>query len=119
MDDAHRLYVNARPKLGNWDLPPKSLLAMIIALDREKRYQDVLPLLTRYVELVPAAPVKLRLKLAQLLLTVEPRPSKALEVLSQVPLTALDASTEKIHAQLRAQAEKLAASEESELRLAE
>jgi len=119
VDDAHRLYVNSQQKLGVWDLPPKTLLAMIVALDRQKRHPEVLPLLLRYVQLVPNAPTLLKLKLAQLLLTVEPRPSKALEVLNQVPLTSLDEKTEKIHAQLRAQAEKLAASEETELRLAE
>ncbi|MCE9546092.1 MAG: hypothetical protein K8T25_11300 [Planctomycetia bacterium] len=117
--DAHRLYVNSRQKLGNWDLPPETQLALIVALDREKQHADVLPLLLRYVERVPGAPVRLRLKLAQLLLTVQPRPAKALEVLAAIDAASLDDKSQKIIAQLRAQAERLAADEESELRLAD
>ena len=117
--DAHRLYVNARQKLGDWDLPPKTLLTLIIALDRDKQPAEVLPLLLRYVEQTPGAPARLRLRLAQLLLTVQPRPAKALEVLKAVDARSLDEASKKIASQLRAKAEHLAAEDESELRLAE
>lgn len=118
-NDAHRLYVNSCAKMGEWDLSEKNSMGLILALDRAKRHQDAMPLMLRYVEINPNAPIRFRLKLAQLLLTVDVRPVKAIEVLDTVDTTALDAKTQQIVAKLRTKADQIAASEDSELRLAD
>lgn len=117
--EAHTLYANTCNTFGEWELPTKTLWALIVALDRQKQHAKVLPLMTEYVERCPDAPARVRLRLAQLLLTVASRPIKALQILDTIDIATLDEQKQRIVSQLRAKAEQLSANEDGDLRLAD
>ena len=118
-EEAHQLYVNSSQRLGHWDLPEALLLGLIAGLDRGKRYDAMLPMMTDYTDRFPNGSVLVRLKLAQLPLEREKRPAKALRILDAVNPAELTERMQLTHAKLRAQAERLATDESTELELAD
>ena len=118
-EEAHRLYVNSSHGLGQWDLPEETLLGLITGLDREKRYDAVLPVMTNYVERYPQGSILVRLKLAQLLLEREKRPAKAMRVIEMIEPAQLNERMQQALARMRTKAEQLAADDDTELELAD
>ncbi len=103
-------------QLGDWKLTDEQLLDLIKALHREKLWTLSVPPMMEYLQTVSDIP-RMRLKLAQVLLVHEKRPSRALHVLEKIPAQTLPADLEKLRQQLQSRA--IAMREAGELELEE
>ena len=103
-------------RLDGWQLSEQQLLAMIKALHLGKRWHDSIGPMVDFLKRFPDRAARMRLKLAQILLLHENRPSRALAVLGKIPSGSLDADLEKLRGQLLRRAEAML--EEGEIELA-
>ena len=117
--EAHQLYVNSSQRFGHWDLPEATLLGLITGLDREKRYDAMLPMMSDYAKRYPQGSVLVRLKLAQLLLEHERRPAKAMRVIDAIDPAELNERMQQAVARMRTKAQQLAADDDGELELSD
>jgi membrane associated rhomboid family serine protease len=102
------LAIHERAASGNfgWQLDQPARLALIKALHQEKAWsQSILPMVDYLRDAADGAP-RVRLRLAQILITTENRPGRALSVLEKIPAGSLAPDLEKTRRQLESQARK-------------
>ena len=103
------VYRQSRHSIAGWRPPPPEWLELIKALIDGQWWDDAVALLQSYVEVVEEPSVRVRLKLGQLLVQKQERPTRALKVLEQIPEGALPQSLEALRRQLIQQAGQLLA----------
>jgi membrane associated rhomboid family serine protease len=94
-------------ELPDWDLPENDLFKLILALHKNKLWAESVPVMVEYIAKHPLKAALVRLKLAQILVTVENRPAQALKQMAQIDAAALDARQRDFLEKLRAKAEQL------------
>lgn len=102
-------------RVPGWELPERELHDLIKALHAEQRFVESMPLMAEFARRFPAAGVRVRLRLAQLLITVQCRPRKALAVLAELPGDPLSPQLEAARGQLIRRANRLIADGELEV----
>jgi membrane associated rhomboid family serine protease len=98
----------------DWTLSHAKLLDLIKALHRDKLWSLSVPPMIEYLKEEPDAH-RMRLKLAQILIVHENRPSRALRVLQKTPPGTLPPDLQKISRQLESRAIKMREAGELEL----
>ena len=88
-------------------------MALIAALHKQGATQDSIPLMVEFLTQFPDRSERVRLKLGQILLRDERRPSQALQVLLNLPEDALPEKLEHLRRRLIAEAKQLKASGET------
>ncbi len=109
---ALKLY-NQRSSVGPWQLPEKEHLALIAALHKQGAAPQSIPLMVDFLASYPERSERVRLKLGQVLLRDEHRPSQALQVLAKLPEGALPEKLEALRRRLIEEANKLKAQGET------
>src|SRR5262249_2125636 len=111
--DAHKgsaaltLYQRTLQLCESWELPEKQLLQFAELLCGEKRWSDAVPLLEDYLQRFQKRQVPVRLRLAQILVDQQRRPTYASRVLADLPQGGLGPKEEKLRAALQQKAQKL------------
>jgi hypothetical protein len=93
--------------LPGWTLPEPDLLCLLQALHEKKLLVESIPLMVEYLARHPEKAALIRLKLAQILLTEQPRPAQALKVLAKIDEAALEVRHLEFLGRLRAKAQQL------------
>lgn len=89
--------------MGNpLELSRKELLALIVALHKQREWTESVPVMRDFLEQFPEDSANVRLKLAQICIVELERPAKALELLEEVTLSELAPQQQKMLAKLRA-----------------
>jgi membrane associated rhomboid family serine protease len=91
----------------SWELPEKDLLLFAELLLGEKLWHDAVPLLEDYLQRFEKRAIPARLRLAQVLIEQQQRPSYATRVLERVPRTGLGTKEEKLRQSLEQKARKM------------
>ena len=94
-------------KLPDWTLPETDLFNLILALHKQKLWSESVPVMVEYAAKHPQNSALVRLKLAQIMATVEKRPAQALHVLAKIDTAALDERQRAFAQNLRAKAEQM------------
>lgn len=100
---ALKLYDRGSSK-GPWQLPEQEHLLLIAALHKQSAARQSVPLMVEFLSRFPERSGRVRLKLGQVLLREEHRPSQALQVLSKLPEGALPGKLEPLRRRLIAEA---------------
>ena len=90
-----------------WELPEQQLLQFAELLCSEKQWNAAVPLLEEYLRRFEKRVIPVRLRLAQILIEQQQRPSYAARVLEELPSTGLGAKETKLRSALEAKAQKL------------
>lgn len=106
------LHRKAETTVPGWQLPEDQYRKLMIALEQKQAYAEMASLGVDYLRLHPDKQVKMRLKMAQVLVLKLKRPSQAMAVLSKIPPEPLPAELEKIRRSLIAQARRMQDDEE-------
>ena len=101
---AHQRMVRELP---DWTLSADDLFNLILALHKNKLASESVPVMAEYIKKYPQNSNLVRLKLAQILATVENRPAQALHVLAKIDPAAFDARQQDFLQKLRTKAEQL------------
>jgi membrane associated rhomboid family serine protease len=107
LDAAQAHLHKARAAVPNAGLAEKDLLDLIKALHEQRRWSDSLPWMVECMRQFPEKAVRMRLKLAQILVDELERPGQALDVLRKLPLRALPDELEQTRAKLVEQAVRM------------
>ncbi len=91
------------------------LLIIIKSLHTQKQWSESVPFMVNFLHRFPDKSARMRLKLAQICLQHQRRPSKALSVLEKIPAGSLQGALEKTRRQLVAHATKMQSEGELEL----
>jgi hypothetical protein len=91
----------------SWELPEKELLQFAELLCSEKRWREAVPLLEDYLKRFQKREIPVRLRLAQILIEEQQRPSYAARVLEAIPSEGLGVKEAKLRTALEARAQKL------------
>ncbi|MBX7168385.1 MAG: rhomboid family intramembrane serine protease [Pirellulales bacterium] len=86
----------AEKTLPDWQLPEPSHRALAAGLEQQQAYDEFVALAVDYLRLYPDKQVRMRLKLAQVLIYRLQRPGQALVVLQKLPAEGLPPDFEKI-----------------------
>ena len=108
-------YVGHRKSHPNWTLEEPDLMSLVRALHEQKLWAASLPPMVDYLRQFPELSLRMRLKLAQILISDQRRPLKAIEVLSKLSPEALPADLQAIRKKLLANAEAIKADCELEI----
>ncbi len=106
-DGAYAVYKKMARTIPGWKLPEAELLALIKALHGQEKWHESLPLLGQFVQEYPQRSLRMRLKLAELLVKHAGRPRLARRVLAKIPAGSLPVELERFRAQLENQARAL------------
>ena len=90
----------------DWQLTQPQLLALIKALHKERLWSQSVAPMVAYLQAASDAAPRVRLRLAQILLTHENRPGRALSVLEKIPQDTLSGELRTAYDQLERQARK-------------
>ena len=90
-----------------WELPEQQLLQFTELLCAEKKWNAAVPLLEEYLTRFQRRVVPVRLRLAQILIEHQQRPSYAARVLKELPSTGMGVNEMKLRSALEAKAQKL------------
>lgn len=101
---ANTFYLKASETYGTLELSAAQFMHLGKGLLDAKQYDDCIAAWLEYLKLESSAPIKLRLKLAQLLVDHTARPATALEVLAGIPADPLPDNLEPIRVQLTTKA---------------
>jgi membrane associated rhomboid family serine protease len=104
---AANVYEKQRAAHPDWKLDEPELMALIKSLHKGQLWSSVLRPMADYAQQFPDRAIKMRLKLAEILITIERRPAKALQVLAKVQPQSLPPELQAIHKKLAVSAEKL------------
>jgi membrane associated rhomboid family serine protease len=119
LKEIHEIILSGQPQLAlkfhqrisrelpGWDLPENDLFNLILALHKNKLWAESVPVMAEYIAKHPLKAALVRLKLAQILVTVEKRPAQALKQMAKIDGAALDARQREFLEKLRAKAEQL------------
>lgn len=112
---AFNFYSKLTATLGELPLSAPALLQLGKGLLDAERVNDCITVWLAYLKVETAPAIKVRLKLAQLLIDNASRPATALEILSGIPADPLPPELEKFRGQLTAKAEMQMENAELEL----
>jgi membrane associated rhomboid family serine protease len=104
---AAKLYEKQRGAHPDWKLSETDLMMLIKLLHKQQLWSPAIRPMVDYLRYFPERSIKMRLKLADILINVERRPARALKVLSKIQHPSLPADLQPIHQKLTARAEKL------------
>jgi hypothetical protein len=112
---AAKFYCDRRREHPEWQLSEADLILLVKALHQRQLWSESIPVMVDFLRLYPDSvqSVRVRLKLAQILLDIERRSAKALKVLARINPANLPDDLKAIYAKLVAKAQKL--QEESEI----
>jgi membrane associated rhomboid family serine protease len=103
--DACALHQTMSQRLSqDWKLAPEQLLALVKALHRSELWSQSIEPMTEYLREVNEPAPRVRLKLAQILLTHENRPGRALRVLQEIPANSLPVDLDRMRQRLATRA---------------
>jgi membrane associated rhomboid family serine protease len=103
---AHALAKTSARALVDWQLPEDDSLKLIAGLDKDRAWPEAIEAMVDFLRRFPANSARVRLKLAQILLREEKRPTQALRVLEKLPPD-LPTQFEAVRKQIADQAAKL------------
>ncbi len=112
---AARFYRKQREAHSDWKLDDADLMMLVKFLHQQKLMTESVFPMVDYLRQFPDRAVRMRLKLADILTTVDPRPARALQVLAKISTASLPAELQAAHAKLVKRAEKM--QQEGELEL--
>lgn len=101
------LFHKTRQACEGWDLPEKELLQLAELILAEKLWNAAVPLLEDYLKRYQKRVIPARLRLAQILIEQQQRPSYAARVLGELPRENLGEKEEKLRTSLEAKAQKM------------
>jgi membrane associated rhomboid family serine protease len=101
------LYQKTLRLCESWELPEKQLLQFAELLCGEKRGSDAAPLLEDYLKRFQKRQVAVRLRLAQILIEQQQRPTYASRILADLPQSGLGPREAKLRTSLEQKARKL------------
>jgi len=104
---AMTLYQKTLHLCESWELPEKQLLQFAELLCGEKRWSDAVPLLEDYLKRFQKRQIPVRLRLAQILVEQQQRPTYASRILADLPQSGLGPKEEKLRTSLEQKARKL------------
>jgi membrane associated rhomboid family serine protease len=91
----------------SWELPEKQLLQFAELLCGEKRWSEAVSLLEDYLKRFQKRQIPVRLRLAQILVEQQQRPTYGSRILAELPQNGLGPKEEKLRASLEQKARKL------------
>jgi hypothetical protein len=94
-------------ELPDWALPERDMLALIQRLQKERLWDESVPLMAEYLSRYPQNSALVRLRLAEVLVAMQHRPAQALKVMAKIDESALDVRHREHLRQLRARATDL------------
>jgi membrane associated rhomboid family serine protease len=103
---AHAAYDKALRTVAGWQPPGPDWLALIKALLDAKEWRPAVSVMEDYLRRAPDPSPRVRLKLAQVLVREQGRPTHALRVLAEIPPGSLPDALEKNRKQIAAEAER-------------
>jgi membrane associated rhomboid family serine protease len=101
------LYEKTKHQTGTWELHEKELLQLVERLCAEKQFNDAVPFLEEYLRRFEKRAIEARLKLAQLLIEHQQRPSYASRVLAELPAAGLSEAYQKLRKALERKAQAM------------
>jgi len=101
------LFHKTRQTCEGWDLPEKELLVLTELLCGEQLWNAAVPFLEEYLKRFQKRVVPVRLRLAQILIEQQQRPSYAARILGELPATGIGEKEEKLRSSLEAKAQKM------------
>lgn len=101
------LYEKTKHQTGTWELHEKELLQLVERLCAEKQFNEAVPFLEEYLRRFEKRAIEARLKLAQLLIEHQQRPSYASRVLAELPAAGLSAPYQKLQKALERKAQAM------------
>jgi hypothetical protein len=101
------LFHKTRQTCEGWDLPEKELLQLAELILAEKLWNAAVPLLEDYLKRFQKRAIPVRLRLAQVLIEQQQRPSYAGRILGELPVEGLGEKEEKLRTSLEAKAQKM------------
>jgi membrane associated rhomboid family serine protease len=101
------LYQKTMHLCERWELPEKELLQFAELLCAEKRWQEAVPLLEDYLQRFQKRAVPVRLRLAQILIEQQQRPSYGARVLEPIPSEGIGDKESKMRNALESRAQKM------------
>lgn len=101
------LYEKAGQNAAGWQLPEKDLLKLVEGLCDAKLPNEAVPLLEEYLRRFEKRAVQVRLKLAQLLIEHQQRPSYASRILDGLPATVVPEAYARLRKALERKAQKM------------
>ncbi len=101
------LYQRLRIDTRYRTLPQAELVQLISALHEQKAWEDSVPIMVDYLKMHPGKSGRVRLRLGQVILTQQKRPSQALRVLSKIDSDELPENLDATRRQLVARAEQM------------
>ncbi len=104
---AASVYATHRKSHPEWTMEEPDLMALMRTLHEQKLWAASIPPMVDYIRQFPERSVRIRLKLAQILIASERRPMKAIEVLSKVSPEALSADLQATRQKLLSRAEQM------------
>jgi len=104
---AFALYQKTIQACQSWELPEKELLQLAELLGNERRSGEAVPFLEDYLRRFAKRAIPVRLRLAQILIHEQQRPSYALRVLSGLPAEGLGPKEAKLRRKFENEAQKM------------
>jgi membrane associated rhomboid family serine protease len=104
---ALKFHQHVSREIPDWDLPENDLFKLILGLHKNKLLAESVPLMAEYIAKYPLKAAVVRLKLAQILVTVQNRPAQALKQMDKIDAAALDARQREFLEKLQAKAQQL------------
>jgi hypothetical protein len=101
------LFHKTRQTCEGWDLPEKELLQLAELILAEKLWNAAVPLLEDYLKRFQKREIQVRLRLAQVLIEQQQRPSYAARILGELPPKGLADKEEKLRTSLEAKSQKM------------
>ena len=115
----HEIIQNGQPELAlkahhrmlktmpGWSIPENDLFNLILALHKKKLMAESIPIMVEYLKQHPQKSTLMRLKFAQILVTVQNRPAQALKIMAKINESELDDRQREYLDKLRAKASQL------------
>lgn len=104
--EAYARHCALKAERSDWVLPESELLRLITLFHQQKQWSASIPPMVEYLKTYRQRATPMRLKLAQILLEVEKKPDKALQVLKPLPPDQLDTKEAQLFQKLRSKAEQ-------------
>lgn len=104
--EALALHVRMSQSHDDWQLTQPQLLELIKALHKQKLWSQSIAPMVAYLRSAPDAAPRVRLRLAQILLTHEKRPGRALSVLEKIPQQSISGELRTTYDQIERLARK-------------
>jgi len=109
IEAAISVYQKARSSIPDWQPPERVYQELVQGVVNLANWENAVAILQEYLERSRKPDVRIRLKLAQILIRHRSRPARALEVLSVIPPGSLSESLESTRAELVRRAEAMIA----------